>query len=212
MSLWVLILVADKTPFYKGSTRRFDLLGSIGMKNHTWISVAVGALVSGGAFLAANELQEVAISRVDLGVSAPYLPAGVRLIAVAVFGLAGCVGLFLSGLWISAIMFPAADVPALLAIAAVSGFTPLVALLIVRRIFGISDQLRELSFRSLLLFVSLMSVLSPLAHQAVFLVTGAAPASLFNLLAMIAGDVVGCMLVVLVVAAFWRQVEGRGKP
>ena len=169
----------------------------------------MAVVLSGLGFIVANELQQPLISNVDVGVSAPYLPAGMRLVAVAIFGVAGALGLFLASLWVTSGTFPEADAVSLVLIAGASGFAPLLALAIVRRFFGIGDQLRELSFRSLIILIALMSVLSPLAHQGIFLLTGVAPASLYNLLAMIAGDVVGCMLVVLAVATVWRWTKHR---
>lgn len=171
--------------------------------------LVLAVLLSGCGFIAASELQSAFIADIDVGVSAPYLPAGARLVAVAVFGGAGAIGLFIGSLWLAPGVFPDTDAMSILLVAGISGFAPLLALAIVRRGFGIGEQLRELSLRSLLILIALMSVLSPLAHQLVFLLTGAAPASFYNLLAMIAGDVVGCMLVVLAVATVWRWFRPR---
>ncbi len=182
------------------------------MNTQPLIRPLVAMIASGGVFLVASALQEAALVPIDVGVSAPYLPAGVRLVAVAVFGVFGCVGLFLGSLWLVPKMFPLATLPSIVAIAAVGAFVPLLTLAIVRRLFGIGEHLHELSFRLLLVLISMMSVLSPLAHQIVFLITGVAPASLYNLLAMIAGDVVGCMLVVLTIAAIWGWIERRSTP
>jgi len=179
------------------------------MNTRSLIRPLIATLVSGGAFIAIEGLQEATLATVDVGVSAPYLPAGVRLVAAAVFGLSGCMGVFLGSLWVAAEMFPVASPASLLVIAAISGFVPLLALGIVRRAFGIGEQLRELSFRLLLVLIALMSVISPAAHQLVFLLTGIAPANLYNLLAMIAGDMVGCMLLVLALAVIWGWVERR---
>jgi len=179
------------------------------MKLNDLTNLLIAISGSAAAFLAVSAVQESLIERIDVGVSAPYLPAGVRLVAVAVFGLVGAFGLFLASLWQASTSLLSAGWATLLAIALVSGFTPLLALMIVRRCFGIGEGLHELSFRSLLVLIALMSVLSPLAHQLLFLLTGVAPASLYNLLAMISGDVVGCMLVVLAVAAVWGWMARR---
>jgi hypothetical protein len=163
------------------------------------------ALLACVAFLAVSELQESLVTQVDLGVSAPYLPAGVRLIAAAVLGFAGCMGVALASLVVAGETFPDAGAGLLVAVALLSGFLPLVALIVVRRVYAIGDQLRELVFRQLLVLVALQSVLSPLAHQALYALSGMAPANLGNLLAMIVGDMVGCMLVVVLVASVWRR-------
>ena len=167
----------------------------------------LAVLLACGAFLAVSELQVSLVAEADVGVSAPYLPAGVRLIAAAVWGFAGCAGVALASLVVAHKMFPAAGSGLLVAVAVLSGFTPLMALFLVRRVYGIGDQLRELSFRQLLILVALQSTLSPIAHQALYAFSGISQASLGNLLTMIVGDVVGCMLVVLVVAAVWKRLR-----
>ena len=180
------------------------LLQSIQMFTHGLTQSLLAALLSCSAFLVVSELQVSLVAEVDLGVSAPYLPAGVRLIAAAVLGFPGCVGVALASLLVADKMFLGASPVLLLAVALLSGFLPLAALIMVRRAYGIGHLLRELSFRQLLVLVALQSVLSPLAHQALYGLSGLAPANLGNLLTMIVGDVVGCMLVLLVVAGAWR--------
>ncbi len=158
---------------------------------------------SGFAYWIVGEFQMLLPAEFASGVSAPYLPAGVRLIAAVVCGLYGCLGVFLASLVLAPQTFPDAAMPVLLAIAGASAFVPLVALAAVRRAFGIGDQLTELSFRLVLLLVVLQSVLSPIAHQLLYHLTGLAPAGALHLLVMISGDLVGTMLVLLVVAAAW---------
>ena len=179
------------------------------MSNQYFSRQVLSVLLAGSSFVLVSGLQRLLFPEVDTGVSTPYLPAGVRLVAAAVFGFAGCVGLFLGSLVVAAEIFPGASWAEWTAVACVSAFVPLLALTMVRRTYGIGEQLLELSFRSLLVLVALQSVLSPLAHQLVFAFTGMAPASLYNLLAMVAGDAVGCMLVVLLAAYVWSWRHRR---
>lgn len=173
------------------------------MSNQVFARPLFAALVSAGAFWLTSELQGSVGAEVDVGVSTPYLPAGVRLIAVTVFGLAGAVGLFLGALMYAPEVFPVAGIEGWLAVALISAGVPMLTLYAVRRAFCIGEQLLELSYRALLLLMALQAVVSPLAHQLLFWVTDMAPASAYNLLAMIVGDFVGCTLVVLALALAW---------
>ncbi|NBU58220.1 MAG: hypothetical protein EBS23_00275 [Betaproteobacteria bacterium] len=179
------------------------------MMTHGLTQALLATLLSCGVFLVVSELQVNLVAEAGPGVSAPYLPAGVRLIASAVLGVAGCVGVAAASWLVASQTFSTAGGGTLLMIALVSGFVPLLALMAFRRVYGIGEDLRDLSFRGLLVLAALQSTLSPLAHQAVFYVSGAAPASVANLLVMVAGDMVGCMLVVLALAALWRLVRSR---
>lgn len=161
------------------------------------------------AFWLLNALQIFLGVGVDLGVDNPYLPAGVRLIAVTVFGVAGGLGLVLGSLVVGISAFPDASLGVLVGLALLNGLVPLLSLHLVRRLFGIGDDLFELSFRSLVVLIALLSVLSPIAHQVFFLVTGLAHASYYNLAVMIVGDTIGSVLVLLVVALVWSWFRPR---
>jgi len=176
--------------------------------NSAW-SARFAVAASAGAFLLAVALQSLLGLHIEAGVDIPCLPAGVRVIAVTVFGVAGASGLVLAGLAGAPFVYPDADPSVWLGLGLLNGLIPLLSLHLVRRLFGIGDHLLELSFRALMVLIALQSVLSPLAHQALFLATGVAPASLYNLLGMIVGDTVGAMLVLLLVALVWSRFGSR---
>ncbi len=169
----------------------------------------LAVFASATAFIVVSELQSLIPAEISSGVSAPYLPAGVRLIAAVVGGLFGSIGVFFASLVMAPETFPKASLPELLTLAGISAFIPLLALVAVRWVFGIGEQLLELSFRLLLLLIVLQSVLSPIAHQALYQFSGLAHADSFSLLVMITGDLIGCMLVVLGVAVFWGIMNRR---
>lgn len=179
------------------------------MSTYDFSRYFLAVVASAAAFIVVGELQLLIPAEISSGVSAPYLPAGVRLIAAVVCGLFGSIGVFLASLVMAPETFPNANLLELLTLASISAFVPLLALVAVRRVFGIGEQLQELSFRSLLLLIVLQSVLSPIAHQTLYYFTALTPASPFHLLVMISGDLVGCMLVVLGVAAFWGLMNRR---
>jgi len=174
------------------------------MTTNYFVRTLAVVVLSACAYWLVDDLQRGFSVPVAPGVDIPYLPAGIRLIAVVVFGLAGAVGLFVGALLALPNVFPDMTNPVVaIALALLNAAVAMLSLFLARRAFRIGVQLAELDFRRLLALVALQSVLSPLANQSFFAFTGIAPASLHNLLGMVVGDVTGSMLTLLVVALAW---------
>lgn len=179
------------------------------MFNNSVLRPVLAVVMSAVAFWSCHVLQALFGAGIDAGVDNPYLPAGIRLIAVSVFGMAGAIGLILGGLPAAYASFPGGGALTWLLLALINGLCPLLALSLIRRAFGIGDRLLELSFHALLVLVALQSTLSPLLYQGLFMATGIATASAYNLVAMIVGDFVGSMLLLSVVAFGWDLLRRR---
>ncbi|MBU3694533.1 MAG: hypothetical protein FGM40_06850 [Rhodocyclaceae bacterium] len=174
------------------------------MTIHYLIRFLLVTLLTAAAFVLADTAQRSVLAPIDLGVDNPYLPAGLRVLAVVVFGASGACGLVLGALLIVPDVFPGSSPAVMLLTALFNGVVPLVSLALTRRLFGIGERFEEFSYRALLILLALQSALSPLVHQLWFRFTGIAPASVYNFTAMVVGDIVGSMLMLLAIALAWE--------
>lgn len=144
----------------------------------------------------------------DVGVSLIFLPAGIRTLAVLVFGFRGAVGVF-CGCIFSTMDYmghiPALDASILLIICAISAFSAYLMMQLVCWWRKIGSDLEELRFSDVLLIVFSQGLLSASLHQLVFArmdLEGAySNPSIWNTFrlwaAMATGDIVGSMVFML---------------
>lgn len=142
------------------------------------------------------------------GVSLIFLPAGIRTLAVLVFGLRGAAGVFIGCLF-STIEYmghlPALDATFTLAICAISAFSAYLMMRLVCWLRKIGSNLEELQFSDVLFIVFTQGLLSATLHQLVFAQLGLEGAysnpsgwEIFRLwAAMATGDIVGSMVLML---------------
>jgi hypothetical protein len=142
------------------------------------------------------------------GVALIFLPAGIRTLAVLIFGFRGAVGVFL-GCNFSTILYfehlPALNLWLVLTISAISAFSAYLMMQLVCWWKKIGAELDELTFNDVLTIVITQGLLSASLHQLVFahLSLGGAyvdPTAIETLMlwaAMAAGDIVGSMLLML---------------
>ena len=143
-----------------------------------------------------------------LGVALIFLPAGIRTLAVLVFGLRGAIGVFI-GCIFSTVNYlghlPAFDASFALAICATSAFSAYVMMQLVCWWRKVGSDLDELRFSDVLIIVFSQGLLSASLHQLVFArlhLDGAyanpSAWETFRLwAAMATGDIVGSMLLML---------------
>gem|GEM_PF-843717 len=143
-----------------------------------------------------------------IGVSLIFLPAGIRTLAVLVFGLRGAIGVFI-GCIFSTIDYlghlPAFDASYALTICAISAFSAYLMMQLVCWWQKIGTDLDELTFNDVLIIVLTQGLLSASLHQLVFARLNlegayASPSGWesFRLwAAMATGDIVGSMLLML---------------
>ena len=144
----------------------------------------------------------------DVGVALIFLPAGIRTLAVLVFGFRGAVGVF-GGCIFSTIDYmgdlPALDASILLVICAISAFSAYLMMQLVCWWRKIGSDLEELQFSDVLFIVFSQGLLSATLHQIVFARmnlegTYSSPSTwdTFRLwAAMATGDIVGSMVLML---------------
>lgn len=144
----------------------------------------------------------------EMGVALIFLPAGIRTLAVLVFGFRGAVGVF-CGCIFSTLEYmghlPALDASILLVICAISAFSAYLMMQLVCWWQKIGSDLDELRFSDLLLVVFSQGLLSATLHQLVFArmhLEGAynnpSVWDTFRLwAAMATGDIVGSMVFML---------------
>lgn len=141
------------------------------------------------------------------GVSVVFLPAGVRTLAVFIFGIRGAIGVFFGSLVTAALFFTGFnELPniSLVLTAFVSAFAAYFVMVTVCRWKNISNNLEDLSFNDVLVIVISQGIFSATLHQFIFLQNnlsglqeGSATHLALNWSAMACGDVVGSMIFLL---------------
>jgi hypothetical protein len=135
----------------------------------------------------------------DLGVSWIYLPAGLRLFLILIFGLAGAIGIAAASFAISYFgVFPP-DLVTCLGIGLISGFAPLFAKWIVVSNAYISNDLSNLSMQKILLCIAVYALVSSGFHQYWFVLRDLESGSINHFLVMFAGDVAGSILLIALI-------------
>ena len=143
-----------------------------------------------------------------MGVSLAFLPAGIRTLAVLIFGLRGAIGVF-AGATLTTIEYmghvAGMDLFKVLLIAAASAFSAYLMMQLVCWWRKIGTNLDELTFSDLLLVVFSQGLLSSTLHQTIFALnpidglyehpTWAETFRIWS--AMAAGDIVGSMILML---------------
>ncbi len=142
------------------------------------------------------------------GVALIFLPAGIRTLAVLIFGFRGAAGVFLGCNLTTLLYF--GDLPVLnlwlvLSISAISAFSAYVMMQLVCRWKKIGANLDELTFNDVLSIVITQGLLSASLHQLIFAhlpldgayVDPTAIETFMLWAAMAAGDIVGSMLLML---------------
>ncbi len=143
-----------------------------------------------------------------LGVSLIFLPAGIRTLAVLIFGLRGAIGVFFGSV-ISTIGYmghiESMDLFNCCVVAAVSAFSAYLMMLAVCWWRRIGNNLDELNFGDILIIVFSQGILSASLHQLIYAYhpieaayDNPTKAELFRLwAAMATGDIVGSMILML---------------
>ncbi len=128
------------------------------------------------------------------GVNLIYLPAGLRLFLVLIFGLSGALGIAIASTLITFGRDLGDDMISTLGIGLISGFSPYLARLLVIRNLRINPDLSNLNLQMITISVLVFAFLSTGLHQVWFVLMGIPSGSLSNAIAMLIGDVVGALL------------------
>lgn len=128
------------------------------------------------------------------GVNWIYLPAGLRLFLVLIFGLSGAIGIATASALITFGRDLGEDIISIVGIGLISGFGPFLARLLVIRNLRINPDLSNLNMQMIAISVLVFALLSTGLHQVWFVLMGIPSGSLSNAIAMLIGDVLGALL------------------
>ena len=134
-----------------------------------------------------------------LGVSWIYLPAGLRLFLILIFGLAGAIGIAAASFAISYFWAFPADLLTCIGIGLISGFAPLFAKWVVVSNTYISNDLSNLSMQKILLCIVIYALMSSGFHQYWFILRDLESGSINHFLVMFAGDIAGSILLIALI-------------
>ena len=147
----------------------------------------------------------------DLGVSWIYLPAGLRLFLILIFGLAGAIGIAAASFAISYFGAFSTDLLTCIGIGLISGFAPLFAKWVVVSNTYISNDLSNLSMQKILLCIVIYALMSSGFHQYWFVLRDLESGSINHFLVMFAGDVAGSILLIALIK-YGIDLMRRGVP
>ena len=135
----------------------------------------------------------------DLGESWVYLPAGLRLFLILIFGLSGAIGIAFASFAISYFGAFQSDLVTCMGIGLISGFAPLLAMRIVLSNIHISNDLSNLSIQKITLCIAVYALMSSGLHQLWFELRGLESGSLNHFLVMFIGDVLGSIALIALI-------------
>ena len=161
------------------------------------VGVLISALLYSALFFVNDWLTGTV--KYDLGVSWIYLPAGLRLFLILIFGLAGAVGIAIASFTISYFgVFPP-DLVTCIGIGLISGFAPLLAKWVVVSNTHISNDLSNLSLQKIIICVVVYALVSAGLHQYWFELRDLESGSLNHFLVMFVGDIAGSILLIALI-------------
>lgn len=128
------------------------------------------------------------------GVNWIYLPAGLRLFLVLIFGLSGAIGIAIASTLITFGRDLSDDIIGIVGIGLISGFGPYLARLMVIRNLKINADLSNLNIQMIAISVLVFALLSAGLHQLWFVLIGIPSGSFSNAVAMLIGDILGALL------------------
>ena len=127
------------------------------------------------------------------GVSWVFLPSGLRLGLVLMFGGAGAVGVVIGSLFVGLDRPQALGVTVVAAL--LSGFAPWLARWVCLRALGLRDNLSHLKARQLMQMALIFALISAVLHQVLYVSTGMSESLLKGTAVMALGDLLGTVLV-----------------
>ena len=173
------------------------------------MGTALSALLYSALFFLNDRLTEVL--KYDLGVSWIYLPAGLRLFLILIFGLAGAIGIAVASFAISYYgVFPP-DLLTCIGIGLISGFAPLLAKWVVIANINISNDLSNLSLQKIIFCVVVYAFMSAGLHQCWFVLRDLESGSVDHFLVMFIGDIAGSVLLIALIK-YSIDLLKRSKP
>jgi hypothetical protein len=173
------------------------------------VGALISALLYSALFFFNDWLTETV--KYDLGVSWIYLPAGLRLFLILIFGLSGAIGIAAASFTIWYFWAFPADLVTCIGIGLISGFAPLLAKWVVVSNTQINNDLSNLSMQKILLCIVIYALMSSGFHQYWFVLRDLESGSINHFLVMFAGDVIGSILLIALIK-YGIDLMRRGAP
>jgi hypothetical protein len=174
-----------------------------------FVGTLISALLYSALFFLNDWITEAV--KYDLGVSWIYLPAGLRLFLILIFGLAGAIGIAAASFAISYFgVFPP-DLVTCIGVGLISGFAPLLAKWLVVSNIPINNDLSNLSLKKIIFCVVVYALVSAGLHQYWFELRDLESGSLNHFLVMFIGDIAGSVLLIALIK-YSIDLLKRSKP
>ena len=154
-------------------------------------------ILTAAAYAALFELNTLLFSTFSFstGVDWIYLPSGLRLAFVLVFGVWGALGIVLASITIDFVHYFDGDVITAVITGLISGVAPLLARSICVDQLGLKEDLTNLTTRKLFHAAVIFSVLSATLHQLWFTFRGHTENFISSTAVMALGDLTGSVLI-----------------
>jgi len=123
-----------------------------------------------------------------------FLPAAIRMLAVLCAGWVGALGIFAASVITATFSDAAYDVPTMFLLGALSGLSPVLALLVGAKALNIKTNLEGLKAGQLIGLSVLVAASASVLHSVGFFWVGLSVGVAENLLPMFVGDLIGTLL------------------
>ena len=133
------------------------------------------------------------------GVNWIYLPAGLRLFLVLIFGLSGALGIVISSVLITLYRDMGDAYLSIIGIGLISGLSPLLARYLTIRNLKISPDLSNLNLPIIAACIVIFALISSSLHQLWFWLMDIPSGSFPNTIVMITGDILGAVLLIALI-------------
>ena len=162
-----------------------------------WAGLCLTTVLAGLAYILAYLFNEhfLSFTRFADGVNWIYLPSGLRLTLVLVFGAPAALGIAWSSMLLALWPYGWDNWPQALVTGLISGGAPWIALLLCRRVLGLQADLSGLQARTLLMMSLIFAITSAALHQAWYGWSQPAPGRALQFAVMALGDLAGTLLV-----------------
>ena len=133
------------------------------------------------------------------GVNWIYLPAGLRLFLVLIFGLSGALGIVISSVLITLYRDMGDAYLSIIGIGLISGLSPLLARYLTIRNLKISPDLSNLNLPIIAACIVIFALISSSLHQLWFWLMDIPSGSFPNTIVMITGNILGAVLLIALI-------------
>lgn len=133
-----------------------------------------------------------------------FLPAAIRLIAILLFKKLGVIGLFLGGVLTGLMHLPEYKFSTIVILSAISALSPYIAVQFAKYYLGINDVLSDFQPKQLLIICLIYALVNSLSHNLYIYLIVNTHHFFSNFLAMLTGDIIGCLLIIYAASFFIR--------